>query len=74
MLKSLDLTGDEVQWLLAISRGPLSREAADRRMPREVRESLIAKSLARWKIGFLEITSNGEAAVARLRAARTASA
>jgi hypothetical protein len=32
----------------------------------------MSKNLARWKIGFLEITSSGEAAVARLRAARMA--
>ena len=68
MLKSRDLTGDELQWLLAISRGPLSKEAADRRMPSGVRDSLIAKSLARWKLGSLEITTIGEASVARLRA------
>ena len=74
MLKSHDLTGDEMQWLLAISRGPLSREAAERRMPDAVRDSLIVRSLARWKVGSLEITSHGEEAVARLRAARSASA
>lgn len=74
MLKSLDLTGDEAQWLLAISRGPLSREAAERRMPGPVRDSLITRSLARWKLGFLEITAHGEDAVTRLRAARAASA
>jgi hypothetical protein len=72
MLKSNELSGDELQWLLAISRGPLSKEAADRRMPRDIRDALIAKSLAHWKLGALEITSVGEASVARVRAARSA--
>jgi hypothetical protein len=64
------LTGEEVQWLLAISRGPLSKEATDRRVPGGVRDSLIAKGLARWSLGSFEITSSGEASVARRRAAR----
>jgi len=70
MLDADDLTAEEMQWLLAISRGPLSKEAADRRVPGGVRESLTAKGLARWKLGSFEITSIGEASVARRRAAR----
>ena len=70
MPDSDDLTGEEMQWLLAISRGPLSREAADRRVPGGVRDTLIAKGLARWKLGSFEITPDGEASVARRRAAR----
>jgi len=65
-----DLSSDEVQWLHAISRGPLSKEAAERRVPGGVRDSLIAKGLARWKLGSFEITPDGEASVARRRAAR----
>ncbi|HEY0726061.1 MAG TPA: hypothetical protein VGD41_19135 [Pyrinomonadaceae bacterium] len=65
-----ELTGEELQWLLAISRGPLSREAADRRVPSRVRDALIAKGLARWKLGSFEITPGGEMSVARRRAAR----
>lgn len=72
MLTAHDLPADELQWLLAISRGPLSKEAADRRVPTGVRDSLIAKSLARWKLGSLEITLTGLAAVARLRSVRSA--
>ena len=70
MPDSDDLTGEEMQWLLAISRGPLSKEAADRRVPGGVRDALIAKGLARWKLGSFEITSVGEMSVARRRAAR----
>ena len=70
MLDSHELTSEEVQWLLAISRGPLSKEAADRRVPAGVRDSLIAKGLARWKLGSFEITSSGTASVAQWRAAR----
>ena len=70
MPDSDDLTGEEMQWLLAISRGPLSREAADRRVPGGVRDTLIAKGLARWKLGSFEITPGGEMSVARRRAAR----
>jgi len=74
MADSHELTGEEVQWLLAISRGPLSKEAADRRVPGGVRDSLIAKGLARWKLGFFEISPGGEASVARRRAARAVGA
>jgi hypothetical protein len=70
MLDSDELTGEEVLWLLAISRGPLSKEATDRRMPGGVRDSLIARGFARWKLGSFEITSSGEASVARRRGAR----
>jgi hypothetical protein len=70
MLDSHEMTSEEVQWLLAISRGPLSKEAADRRVPDGVRDSLVAKGLARWRLGTFEITSSGEATVARRRAAR----
>jgi hypothetical protein len=70
MPDSRDLTGEEVQWLLAISRGPLSKEAADRRVPSGVRDALLAKGLARWKLGSFEITPGGEMSVARRRAAR----
>ncbi len=70
MPDSHGLTGEEVQWLLAISRGPLSKEAADRRVPAAVRDSLITKGLARWKLGFFEIAPGGEASVARRRATR----
>jgi hypothetical protein len=70
MPDSHDLTSEEMQWLLAISRGPLSKEAADRRVPGGVRAALIAKGLARWKLGFFEITPGGEVSVARRRAAR----
>ncbi len=70
MLDTHDLTAEEVQWLLAISRGPLSKEAADRRVPHNVRDSLIAKGLARWKLGSFEITSSGTASVAQRRATR----
>ena len=70
MLDSHDMTGEEVQWLLAISRGPLSKDAADRRVPSGVRDSLIAKGLARWKLGFFEITPGGKMSVAQRRAAR----
>jgi hypothetical protein len=70
MLDSHELTSEEMQWLLAISRGSLSKEAADRRVPDVVRDSLIAKGLARWKLGSFGITSSGEASVARRRAAR----
>jgi hypothetical protein len=69
MPDSYDLTGEEVQWLLAISRGPLSKEAADRRVPAGVRDSLMSKGLARWKLGSFEITPGGETSVARRRAA-----
>ena len=70
MLDIHSLTGEEVQWLLAISRGPLSKEAAERRVPGGVRDSLVAKGLARWKLGSFEITSSGEASVAQRRAGR----
>jgi hypothetical protein len=70
MPDSDDLTGEEMQWLLAISRGPLSKEAADRRVPGGVRDALIAKGLARWKLGSFEITPGGEMSVARRRATR----
>jgi hypothetical protein len=70
MLDSHEMTSEEVQWLLAISRGPLSKEAADRRVPDGVRDSLVAKGLARWRLETFEITSSGEATVARRRAAR----
>jgi len=71
MLDSQELTSEEMQWLLAISRGPLSREAADRRVPGHVRDSLIARGLARWTLGSFGITASGEASVARRRAAAT---
>jgi len=67
-----NMTGEEVQWLLAISRGPLSKDAADRRVPSGVRDVLLARGLARWKLGSFEITSSGKASVARRRAARAA--
>ena len=70
MPDSHELTSEEMQWLLAISRGSLSKEAADRRVPDGVRDSLVAKGLARWRLGTFEITSSGEASVARRRAAR----
>ena len=70
MLDLHDLTSEEVQWLLAISRGSLSKEAADRRVPAGVRDSLIAKGLARWNLGSFGITSSGQASVARRRAGR----
>jgi len=70
MRDSDDLSGEEMQWLLAISRGPLSKEAAERRVPGGVREALIAKCLARWKLGSFEITPGGEVSVTRRRAAR----
>jgi hypothetical protein len=70
MPDSDDLTGEEMQWLPAISRGPLSKEAADRRVPGGVRDTLIAKGLARWKLGSFEITPGGEMSVARRRATR----
>jgi hypothetical protein len=70
MRDSDDLSGEEVQWLLAISRGPLSKEATDRRVPGGVRDALIAKGLARWKLGSFEITPGGEMSVARRRGAR----
>ena len=72
MPNSLDLIGEEMQWLLAISRGPLSKEATERRVPAGVRDSLVAKGLARWKLGSFEITPRGEASVAERRAARAA--
>ncbi len=70
MPESHDLTGEELQWLLAISRGPLSKDAADRRVPSGVRDALIAKGLARWKLGSFEITAGGEVSVARRRGTR----
>jgi hypothetical protein len=69
MLDTHSLTGEEVQWLLAISRGSLSKEAVERRVPGGVRDALIAKGLARWKLGSFEITPNGAASVAQRRAA-----
>ena len=70
MAEANDLTGDELQWLLAISRGPLSKEAVDRRMPAGVRDSLITRGLARWRLGFFEITPGGETSVAHRRGSR----
>lgn len=70
MLESNDLTGDEMQWLLAISRGPLSRASVERRVPGSVRDGLLGKGFARWKLDFFQITTEGEATVARRRAAR----
>jgi len=39
-------------------------------VPGGVREALVTKGLARWKLGSFEITPGGEVSVTRRRAAR----
>lgn len=62
------LTAVEKQWLLAVSRGPLGRSAAERRMPRAVCDSLLAQRLVRFRGELLEITPKGEIVAGMLRA------
>lgn len=71
MADSLDLTTGERQWLLAISRGPLSKAAIDRSLPKAILESLIDKRLVRWSIGLLEVTSIGMATAESMRTGPT---
>jgi len=67
MSSSSDLTKGERQWLLAISRGPIRRVIAERSIPVEVLDSLIARRLACWESEILSITSKGKNVVALLR-------
>ena len=61
------LTNEERQWLQTMSRGPLVRLSAERRVPAPVLESLLEKRLVKWKYGFaavslLVLTGRGVAA------------
>jgi len=67
MSSSSDLTKGERQWLLAISRGPVKRAAAERSVPVEVLDQLIARRLVCWEADLLSITSKGNSVVALLR-------
>ena len=70
MADSRELTKVEKQWLLAISRGPISRAAAEQNIPVETVELLIARRLLCWDAGFLAMTTKGQSAVALLRSMR----
>jgi hypothetical protein len=61
------LTAEEKQWLLAVSRGPLGRLAANKSIPRQVCESLVAQRLVRFRNDVLEITAKGEIVAGMLR-------
>ena len=67
MSDSRGLTEAEKKWLLAISRGPLKKTAAERSIPREIVDVLVAKRLVHWNIDSLFMTAKGEIAVALLR-------
>jgi hypothetical protein len=70
-MTSVELNGDEKLWLSALSRGPFKPSAA-RHMSEKVRDSLIAKGLIRWKVGFLEITPKGATAATSMKTAQNA--
>ncbi len=70
-MTSVELNGDEKLWLSALSRGPFKPSAA-RHMSEKVRDSLIAKGLIRWKVGFLEITPRGVTAATSMKTAQDA--
>ncbi|HEY2396341.1 MAG TPA: hypothetical protein VGH81_10240 [Rudaea sp.] len=67
MSDSRGLTEAEKRWLLAISRGPLKKTAAERSIPQAIVDMLIAKRLVHWDIDSLLMTTKGEIAVALLR-------
>jgi len=67
MSSSSDLTKDERQWLLAISRGSLKRATAECSIGVEVLDQLIARRLVYWDADVLSITSKGNSVVALLR-------
>jgi len=67
-MTSVELNADEKLWLSALSRGPFKPSAA-RHMSEKVRDSLIAKGLVRWKVGFLEITPRGVTAATSTKTA-----
>lgn len=62
-----NLTYPDRQWLLAISRGPVKRESAERSIPVDVLAQLIARRLVCWEADALAITSKGNNVVALLR-------
>lgn len=73
MTDKIELDAGEREWLLAIDGSPMTRTTADHRVPAAVRDSLIAKNLVQWKLGFLEValletTASGSEAVQRMRA------
>ncbi len=73
MIDDIALNAGERQWLLAIDGSPMTRATAEKRVPAAIRDSLIAKNLAHWKLGFLEValletTASGAEAVQRMRA------
>jgi hypothetical protein len=70
-MTSVELNADEKLWLSALSRGPFKPSAA-RHMSEKVRDSLIAKGLVRWKVGFLEITPRGVTAATSMKTAQKA--
>jgi hypothetical protein len=70
MSDSRELSKSEKQWLLAISRGPIRKAAAELSMPVTIIDRLISQRLLRWEAGFLAITAKGESAVALLRSMR----
>ena len=67
MNDSRALTSGEKQWLLAISRGPITQAAAERSIPIGILDHLIAKRLVAWQTDLLAITTKGQSAVALLR-------
>lgn len=77
MLEEFELDASERQWLLAIDKEPLTKDIADKRVPKQIRDALIEKKLVHWKAGYLDVallqsTSRGEVAARRLRTATAA--
>lgn len=70
MTDSKQLTHVEKQWLLAVSRGPLKKESAERCIPMNILQRLIAIRLVRWELDSLSITAKGESAAMLLRSMR----
>ncbi len=60
-----ELTVEEVLWLMRMSRGRLLKDPLELGMPEHVRSSLLAKGLAVWQGGLLEITVEGLAETIR---------
>jgi hypothetical protein len=70
--EAVELSIKERHWLLSISDGPLTKAAAERNVPKRMRQILIEKGLICWRTGFLdvtllEVTPLGEREVRRLK-------
>lgn len=72
-MSKIDLDDTEREWLVTLSRGPLTKLAVDEAMPAAVRESLLLKDLIRWRsagpfeVTLLEVTPYGEEHSERLQ-------